>query len=85
MQNKSKSHFEQRGDTTGITVGADNASQSSDDRSRMISEAAYYIAQKRNYQRGDSIQDWLHAELAIEREMSRRGGRATFLRSQRAL
>ena len=32
---------------------------------RMISEAAYYIAEKRGFTPGDPDQDWLEAEAAV--------------------
>jgi Protein of unknown function (DUF2934) len=32
---------------------------------RMISEAAYYLAQKRQFTTGGALDDWLRAEVAI--------------------
>jgi hypothetical protein len=32
---------------------------------RMISEAAYYFAQKRQFTAGGALDDWLRAEVAI--------------------
>ena len=35
-------------------------------RHQMIAEAAYYLAEKRNFQGGDPVTDWLQAETMIE-------------------
>lgn len=40
-----------------------------EDRRRMISEAAYYLAEKRNFQGGDPMDDWLRAESEIDKAM----------------
>ena len=40
---------------------------SAEQRHHMISEAAYYIAQERGFQGGDTLQDWLKAEAEIDR------------------
>lgn len=39
----------------------------SEERQRMIDEAAYYIAQKRGFAGGDPRQDWLEAAAQIDR------------------
>jgi hypothetical protein len=36
-------------------------------RNRMIAEAAYYRAERRGFQGGDPVQDWLEAETEINR------------------
>lgn len=36
-------------------------------RRRMIAEAAYYLAEKRNFQGGDPTDDWLRAESEIDK------------------
>ena len=36
------------------------------DRSRMIAEAAYYLAEQRGFSGGDPVQDWLDAEAIID-------------------
>ena len=36
------------------------------DRHEMIAMAAYYRAQKRDFNNGDEIQDWLEAEAEID-------------------
>lgn len=33
---------------------------------RMISEAAYYLAQKRDFRPGGAMDDWLEAELQVK-------------------
>jgi hypothetical protein len=33
----------------------------------MIAEAAYFLAERRGFQGGDPLQDWLEAEAAIDR------------------
>ncbi|HYW04835.1 MAG TPA: DUF2934 domain-containing protein [Gammaproteobacteria bacterium] len=42
-----------------------------DERRRQIAEAAYYRAEKRGFQGGDPVDDWLVAEA----EFNRAGGR----------
>jgi DNA-binding protein HU-beta len=37
-----------------------------DKRAAMIAEAAYFIAERRNFQPGDELSDWLAAEQAVE-------------------
>jgi hypothetical protein len=39
-------------------------------REHMIAEAAYYIAEHRNFQGGDPGQDWLQAEAEIDRGLN---------------
>lgn len=39
---------------------------------KMISEAAYYRAEKRNFQGGDAHQDWLEAESEILNSLNTR-------------
>lgn len=38
----------------------------SEERTRLINEAAYYIAEKRGFQGGDPQQDWLEAAAQID-------------------
>lgn len=47
-----------RGGATGITPA---------ERNRMIAETAYYRAERRGFQGGDPVQDWLDAEAEINR------------------
>ncbi|MCJ7592206.1 MAG: DUF2934 domain-containing protein [Woeseiaceae bacterium] len=37
-----------------------------DKRAAMIAEAAYFIAERRNFQPGDELSDWLAAEQEVE-------------------
>jgi len=39
----------------------------SSERAHMIAEAAYYIAEQRGFSGGDPLQDWLDAEVQIDR------------------
>lgn len=36
------------------------------DRTQMIAEAAYYLAEKRGFSGGDPMLDWLNAEVLID-------------------
>lgn len=38
-------------------------------RHRMIAEAAYYLAEKRAFQGGDPVADWLNAEKIIDQAL----------------
>jgi hypothetical protein len=42
------------------------------ERSRMIAEAAYFIAQRRGFAAGQDVNDWLAAEKAIDAHLGRR-------------
>jgi len=48
------------------------ASLSTDERHRMIAEAAYYRAQRRGFAGGNSHQDWLDAEAKVDARLLRR-------------
>jgi hypothetical protein len=37
---------------------------------RMISEAAYFLAEKRNFAPGGAISDWLEAELQVKKALA---------------
>ena len=37
---------------------------------RMISEAAYFLAQKRSFKNGSPLEDWLAAEELIKTQLS---------------
>lgn len=45
---------------------------SGEERSRLIAEAAYYIAEKRHFQGGDPAQDWIQAEQEVDSRLSGR-------------
>lgn len=36
------------------------------DRSRMIAETAYYLAEQRGFSGGDPVKDWLDAEVLVD-------------------
>ena len=40
-----------------------------EEREHMIAEAAYYLAERRDFQGGDPIQDWLEAEAEIDHRL----------------
>jgi hypothetical protein len=42
-------------------------------RHEMIAEAAYYRAEKRGFQNGDPVFDWLAAEAEIDEQLSEPG------------
>lgn len=46
------------------------------DRSHMIAEAAYYLAEQRGFAGGDPVRDWLDAEALID-DMARKAKRKT--------
>ncbi|MDA8364433.1 MAG: DUF2934 domain-containing protein [Gammaproteobacteria bacterium] len=61
-------------------VSADRASKaapvaslavSTEERRRMIAEAAYYRAERRGFAGGDPVEDWLTAEAEIEGRFNR--------------
>ena len=41
-----------------------------EERRAMIEEAAYYRAERRGFERGYELEDWLHAERDIERVLT---------------
>ncbi len=45
---------------------------SNEERARLIAEAAYYRAQARGFEPGQELEDWLQAEVEIDRAL--RGG-----------
>ncbi len=52
----------QPGTAAAITISAEL-------RYQMIAEAAYYLAERRNFQGGDPVNDWLEAEMIIDRAL----------------
>jgi len=43
---------------------------SASEREQLIAEAAYYRAERRGFQGGDPVQDWIEAEAEVERTLS---------------
>ena len=46
---------------------------SEEERQSMIAEAAYYRAERRGFQDGNPVEDWLAAEAEIDEGLARRG------------
>lgn len=46
-------------------------------REHMIAEAAYYRAEKRGFAAGDSMRDWLDAEVEIDQTLTKKPRKAT--------
>jgi len=42
-------------------------------RSRMIAEAAYYMAERRGFEPGYEFEDWLAAEAEVDRDLEMAG------------
>jgi len=53
------------------TTMSGSTSASAETKRKMIAEAAYYIAQQRGFQGGDSTRDWLAAEAQIEQMLKK--------------
>lgn len=49
------------------TQPAGNASVSPEQRYRMVAEAAYHHAEKRGFVGGDPLNDWLLAEMEVDK------------------
>jgi len=49
-----------------------DAAVSDDERRRMIAEAAYFIAQRRDFDGGLELEDWLAAEAEVNAKLGRR-------------
>lgn len=45
----------------------------SEARSRMIAEAAYYLAERRGFEPGYEFEDWLAAEAEVDRDLELAG------------
>jgi hypothetical protein len=61
-----RSHFQE-----SLLMSSINLTLNPQQRHNMIAEAAYYLAQQRNFQNGDPIQDWLCAEAFIDRKLQK--------------
>ena len=46
---------------------SDNQTFSAEQRRHMVTEAAYYLSERRGFQEGGCMTDWLQAEINIER------------------
>jgi hypothetical protein len=59
-------------------VTRDGTYAEAEDRLEMIAEAAYYRAERRGFEPGHEIEDWLEAEAAVDAAI-RRGDEPHFL------
>jgi len=50
---------------SGVAAATNGAELSPEERHRLIAEAAYYLAEQRNFMGGDPVQDWLAAEIDV--------------------
>ena len=57
---------------SGSEIDPFDGGLSDDDRRRMIAEAAYYIAQRRDFDGGLELDDWLAAEAEVNARLHRR-------------
>ena len=46
---------------------SDTQAFSAEERRLMVAEAAYYLAERRGFQEGGCMADWLQAEIDVER------------------
>jgi hypothetical protein len=56
--------------TAPTTTSAESKTISSEERQKMIEQAAYFRAEKRNFQ-GDPNEDWMAAEEEIDAQLTR--------------
>ena len=54
-------------------------------RQRMIAEAAYFRAERRNFAAGDPVRDWCEAEVEIDARLGRIEGARCVVRIEEAL
>ena len=64
-----------KNDQTGMSKQSHREEQaapaiSSQQRQNMIKEAAYYIAQRRDFIGGNPVDDWLMAESEVDKQLS---------------
>jgi hypothetical protein len=57
-------------DTATTNAQGLDASVSDDERRRMIAETAYYIAQRRGFDEGLELEDWLAAEAEVSARLA---------------
>ena len=62
-------------ETKTTSTGAKKGTVPPEERQHMITEAAYYRAEQRGFQGGNSEQDWLESEVEIDRSLTACGGR----------
>ena len=70
QKHDSQSHLYEPAESTAfLTELHTSTGISQEQREHMIAEAAYYIAEHRQFQGGDPIRDWLQAEDEIDRKI----------------
>ena len=75
-----RKHTRPAGSDTGREVGAEpgaGARITSEERDRMIAEAAYYRAERRGFATGGEMEDWVRAEAEIDRLIQTDASHAT--------
>ena len=63
-------HADNNSDTASTNTQGFDASMSDDARRRMIAETAYYIAQRRGFDEGLELEDWLAAEAEVSARLA---------------
>ena len=71
LQNKSARYF--NFDPLRFSLPLKSAPQDrrSQDRRSMIAKAAYFLAERRHFQPGHEVEDWLAAEAEVDRRLER--------------
>jgi hypothetical protein len=67
---------EQTTSESAAPAGEVRRAETMPERHRMISEAAYFRAERRGFAAGAELADWLEAEVDIDREMQSGGSRS---------
>ena len=74
---RSKKHPSVKKTSATVKAGAKKTAKPAvviaEERQRMISEAAYYLAEQRGFSSGDELGDWLQAESMINTALSQKG------------
>lgn len=65
-QHKPESHSHGSGKVSEFGAKRGTSEISAEQRERMIAEAAYFLAEHRQFQGGDPVQDWLQAQKEID-------------------
>lgn len=60
----------------GTSPRTRKAELTADDHHRLVSEAAYFISERRGFAPGAELDDWLQAEAEISRRPPRKNGRS---------
>ena len=57
----------------------------SEQRQKMIAEAAYYRAERRGFRGGDPVEDWVAAEIQIDTQLTKTSGKSVVARLEEQL